>query len=163
MRSGQFEDVASLSDLLYRVGASHNVGLNYGNIRDTRRTIEYRYFDSSLDPVDTCMLFSPSTSTATTSIAHTGASVFRARLPRSPTRDGTVVRGPVIRRSPPRLRDGSLRCGWLIASRGRHYSLATGSTGCALMATVTHAKRLELKFERDRSARLLACHALAGD
>jgi hypothetical protein len=79
MRSGQFEDVASLSDLSYRVGASHNVGLNYGNIRDTRRTIEYRYFDSSLDPVDTCMLFSPSTSTTTTSIAHTGASVFRAR------------------------------------------------------------------------------------
>jgi hypothetical protein len=51
MRSGQFEDVASLSDLTYRVGASHNVGLNYGNILDTRRTIEYRYFDSSLDPV----------------------------------------------------------------------------------------------------------------
>jgi hypothetical protein len=51
MRSGQFEDVASLSDLTYRVGASHNVGLNYGNILGTRRTIEYRYFDSSLDPV----------------------------------------------------------------------------------------------------------------
>ena len=51
MRSGQFEQAATLSDLSYRVGASHTVGLNYGNILDTRRTIEYRYFDSSLDPV----------------------------------------------------------------------------------------------------------------
>jgi len=51
MRSGQFEDVQSLQDLSHRVGASHSVGLNYGNILDSRRTIEYRYFDSSLDPV----------------------------------------------------------------------------------------------------------------
>jgi hypothetical protein len=50
MRSGQFEDVQNLQDLSYRVGASHSVGLNYGNILDARRTIEYRYFDSSLDP-----------------------------------------------------------------------------------------------------------------
>jgi hypothetical protein len=49
MRSGQFEDVQSLQDLTYRVGSSHSQGLNYGNILDTRRTIEYRYFDSSLD------------------------------------------------------------------------------------------------------------------
>jgi len=51
MRTGQFEDAASLSDLSYRVGAGHTSGLNYANILDTRRTIEYRYFDSSLDPV----------------------------------------------------------------------------------------------------------------
>jgi len=50
MRSGQFEQAQSLSELATRVGASHGVGLNYGNILDTRRTIEYRYFDSSLDP-----------------------------------------------------------------------------------------------------------------
>jgi hypothetical protein len=50
MRSGQFEDVQSLQDLTYRVGSSHTQGLNYGNILDSRRTIEYRYFDSSLDP-----------------------------------------------------------------------------------------------------------------
>jgi hypothetical protein len=51
MRSaGQFEEAQDLRDLMYRVGYSHNVGLNYGNILDGRRTIEYRYFDSSLDP-----------------------------------------------------------------------------------------------------------------
>jgi hypothetical protein len=50
MRSGQFEDVQSLQDLTYRVGSSHSMGLNYSNILDSRRTIEYRYFDSSLDP-----------------------------------------------------------------------------------------------------------------
>jgi hypothetical protein len=45
-----FEEARSLSELATRVGASHSVGLNYGNILDGRRTIEYRYFDSSLDP-----------------------------------------------------------------------------------------------------------------
>ena len=50
MGSGQFESAQDLSDLAYRVGASHGVGLNYGNILEQRRTIEYRYFDSSLDP-----------------------------------------------------------------------------------------------------------------
>ena len=50
MGSAQFENAQDLSDLAYRVGASHGVGLNYGNILDHRRTIEYRYFDSSLDP-----------------------------------------------------------------------------------------------------------------
>ena len=50
MGSGQFEQAQSLSELATRVGASHSVGLNYGNILDQRRTIEYRYFDSSLDP-----------------------------------------------------------------------------------------------------------------
>ena len=50
MGSAQFESAQDLSDLAYRVGASHGVGLNYGNILDHRRTIEYRYFDSSLDP-----------------------------------------------------------------------------------------------------------------
>jgi S-adenosylmethionine:diacylglycerol 3-amino-3-carboxypropyl transferase len=39
-----------LSDLATRVGSSHSFGLNYGNLLDSRRTIEYRYFDSSLDP-----------------------------------------------------------------------------------------------------------------
>ncbi len=48
--SGQFEEVQGLSDLANRVGASHSVGLNFGNILDRNRTIEYRYFDSSLDP-----------------------------------------------------------------------------------------------------------------
>ena len=50
MGAGQFEQAQSLSDLAMRVGASHGVGLNYGNILESRRTIEYRYFDSSLDP-----------------------------------------------------------------------------------------------------------------
>jgi hypothetical protein len=50
MGSGRFEEAQSVSDLAYRVGSSHGVGLNYGNILDQRRTIEYRYFDSSLDP-----------------------------------------------------------------------------------------------------------------
>jgi len=50
MGSGQFENSQDLSDLAYRVGSSHGVGLNYGNILEQRRTIEYRYFDSSLDP-----------------------------------------------------------------------------------------------------------------
>jgi hypothetical protein len=50
MGSGQFEEVQGLSDLANRVGASHSVGLNFGNILDRNRTIEYRYFDSSLDP-----------------------------------------------------------------------------------------------------------------
>jgi hypothetical protein len=50
MGAGQFEQAQSLSELATRVGASHGVGLNYGNILDNRRTIEYRYFDSSLDP-----------------------------------------------------------------------------------------------------------------
>jgi hypothetical protein len=50
MGSGQFEEAQSLSDLATRVGSSHSFGLNYGNLLDTRRTIEYRYFDSSLDP-----------------------------------------------------------------------------------------------------------------
>jgi len=50
MGSGQFEAAQSLSDLASRVGSSHGVGLNYGNILEQRRTIEYRYFDSSLDP-----------------------------------------------------------------------------------------------------------------
>jgi Putative amidoligase enzyme len=51
MGSGQFEEVQGLSDLANRVGSSHSVGLNFGNILDRNRTIEYRYFDSSLDPV----------------------------------------------------------------------------------------------------------------
>jgi hypothetical protein len=50
MGAGQFEQAQSLSELASRVGSSHSVGLNYGNILDTSRTIEYRYFDSSLDP-----------------------------------------------------------------------------------------------------------------
>jgi hypothetical protein len=50
MGSGQFEQAQTLGELATRVGASHGVGLNYGNILDSRRTIEYRYFDSSLDP-----------------------------------------------------------------------------------------------------------------
>jgi hypothetical protein len=50
MGSGQFENAQDLSELAYRVGSSHGVGLNYGNILEHRRTIEYRYFDSSLDP-----------------------------------------------------------------------------------------------------------------
>ena len=50
MGSGRFEEAQNLSDLAYRVGSSHGVGLNYGNILEQRRTIEYRYFDSSLDP-----------------------------------------------------------------------------------------------------------------
>jgi hypothetical protein len=50
MGSMDFEQASSLSELAYRVGTSHNVGLNYGNILEQRRTIEYRYFDSSLDP-----------------------------------------------------------------------------------------------------------------
>jgi Putative amidoligase enzyme len=50
MGSGQFEQAQSLSDLATRVGSSHSFGLNYGNLLDSRRTIEYRYFDSSLDP-----------------------------------------------------------------------------------------------------------------
>ena len=50
MGSGQLEEVQGLSDLAGRVGSSHSVGLNFGNILDRNRTIEYRYFDSSLDP-----------------------------------------------------------------------------------------------------------------
>ena len=50
MRSGDFENAQDLGDLAYRVGASHGVGLNYQNITGGRRTVEYRYFDSSLDP-----------------------------------------------------------------------------------------------------------------
>lgn len=50
MGSGEFEQAQSLSDLATRVGSSHSFGLNYGNVLDSRRTIEYRYFDSSLDP-----------------------------------------------------------------------------------------------------------------
>ncbi len=50
MRAGDFEQARDLTALAYRVGTSHSVGLNYGNILDQRRTIEYRYFDSSLDP-----------------------------------------------------------------------------------------------------------------
>jgi hypothetical protein len=50
MHSGDFEASQDMRDLMYRVGYSHTSGLNYGNILDGRRTIEYRYFDSSLDP-----------------------------------------------------------------------------------------------------------------
>ena len=50
MGAGQFEEAQSLNELASRVGASHGFGLNYGNLLDSRRTIEYRYFDSSLDP-----------------------------------------------------------------------------------------------------------------
>ena len=50
MRSGDFENARDVGELAYRVGSSHGVGLNYGNITGGRRTIEYRYFDSSLDP-----------------------------------------------------------------------------------------------------------------
>jgi len=52
MRGNQrFENANSLEDLSYRVGNSHGVGLNFGNITNSRRTIEYRYFDATLDPV----------------------------------------------------------------------------------------------------------------
>src|SRR5579864_2820085 len=50
MGAGQFEEAQSLNELASRVGASHGFGLNYGNLLESRRTIEYRYFDSSLDP-----------------------------------------------------------------------------------------------------------------
>jgi hypothetical protein len=50
MGAGQFEQAQSLSELASRVGSSHSFGLNYGNLLESRRTIEYRYFDSSLDP-----------------------------------------------------------------------------------------------------------------
>jgi Putative amidoligase enzyme len=50
MRSDNFEQARSLSELATQVGSSHGVGLNYGNVLDRTRTIEYRYFDSSLDP-----------------------------------------------------------------------------------------------------------------
>ncbi len=50
MRSGDFENARDLGELAHRVGSSHGVGLNYGNITGSRRTVEYRYFDSSLDP-----------------------------------------------------------------------------------------------------------------
>jgi hypothetical protein len=50
MGAGQFEEAQSVNELASRVGASHGFGLNYGNLLDSRRTIEYRYFDSSLDP-----------------------------------------------------------------------------------------------------------------
>jgi len=50
MGAGQFEEAQSLNELASQVGASHGFGLNYGNLLDSRRTIEYRYFDSSLDP-----------------------------------------------------------------------------------------------------------------
>ncbi len=50
MGAGRFEEVQGLSDLASSVGSSHSVGLNFGNILDRNRTIEYRYFDSSLDP-----------------------------------------------------------------------------------------------------------------
>jgi hypothetical protein len=50
MRSGDFEHARSLDELAFGVGATHGVGLNYGNITGRRRTVEYRYFDSSLDP-----------------------------------------------------------------------------------------------------------------
>jgi Putative amidoligase enzyme len=50
MGSGSFENVRTLPELVDRVGATHGVGLNYANITGRRRTVEYRYFDSSLDP-----------------------------------------------------------------------------------------------------------------
>ena len=50
MGAGQFEEAQSLNELASHVGASHGFGLNYGNLLESRRTIEYRYFDSSLDP-----------------------------------------------------------------------------------------------------------------
>ena len=50
MGAGQFEEAQSMNELASRVGASHGFGLNYGNLLESRRTIEYRYFDSSLDP-----------------------------------------------------------------------------------------------------------------
>ncbi|MHB8589790.1 MAG: amidoligase family protein [Candidatus Dormibacteraceae bacterium] len=50
MGAGQFEQAQSLNELASRVGASHGFGLNYGNLLESRRTIEFRYFDSSLDP-----------------------------------------------------------------------------------------------------------------
>src|SRR6202158_1662354 len=50
MGAGQFEEAQSVNELASQVGASHGFGLNYGNLLDSRRTIEYRYFDSSLDP-----------------------------------------------------------------------------------------------------------------
>jgi hypothetical protein len=50
MGSGRFEEAQGLGDLATRVGSSHGVGLNFGHVLDRNRTIEYRYFDSSLDP-----------------------------------------------------------------------------------------------------------------
>ncbi|MDQ6897978.1 MAG: amidoligase family protein [Candidatus Dormibacteraeota bacterium] len=50
MRPDDLERARDLDELAYRVGTSHSVGLNFGNILQQRRTIEYRYFDSSLDP-----------------------------------------------------------------------------------------------------------------
>src|SRR3989441_2301248 len=50
MGSGQFEEVQGLSDPANRVGSSHSGGLKFRNILERNRTIEYRYFDSSLDP-----------------------------------------------------------------------------------------------------------------
>jgi hypothetical protein len=50
MRSGDLEQARNLEQLAYQVGVTHGVGLNYGNVTGSRRTIEYRYFDSSLDP-----------------------------------------------------------------------------------------------------------------
>ncbi len=43
MGAGQFEEAQSLNELASRVGASHGFGLNYGNLLDSRRTIEYRF------------------------------------------------------------------------------------------------------------------------
>ena len=50
MGSADFEQARNLTELAYRVGSSHGVGLNYGHLLEGRRTIEYRYFDASLDP-----------------------------------------------------------------------------------------------------------------
>lgn len=50
IRSGDFEQARNVEELVFNVGATHGVGLNHGNITGRRRTVEYRYFDSSLDP-----------------------------------------------------------------------------------------------------------------
>src|SRR5262249_56202326 len=42
--SADFEQAGNLSELSNRVGTSHSVGLNYGNLLDRHRTIEYWYF-----------------------------------------------------------------------------------------------------------------------
>src|SRR5258708_19815600 len=50
MGGGQCEEAKGVNELGSGVGASNGFGLNYGNLLDSRRTIGYRYFDSSLDP-----------------------------------------------------------------------------------------------------------------
>ena len=88
MGSGRFEEAQDLSDLAYRVGSSHGVGLNYGNILEQRRTIEYRSFDSSLAPAplqaNTTLACAGTTAATTrhTPPAHPGGRPHRLNCPR---------------------------------------------------------------------------------